>query len=231
VALDGNAVPNPAPVSALCIGTAERVSALVEMNHPGVWLLGDLDDEDRPHGMGIVVEYAGAAGGPKWLKPRSATWDYTLFGEGTAPEPDETIDMVFEKRNAAFKGFNQWTINGTAFSMDRMTPMFHVRKGHRYRLRMRNASDDIHPVHLHRHSFELTRIAGKPTAGVIKDVVMLAVTRNRNLISSPIIPEAHCFTAISSCTWILASWLCLTMCELPARGPSGPLPWAIPLER
>jgi FtsP/CotA-like multicopper oxidase with cupredoxin domain len=38
---------------------------------------------------------------------------------------------------------------------------------------MRNASDDIHPVHLHRHSFELTRIAGKPTAGLIKDVVML----------------------------------------------------------
>jgi FtsP/CotA-like multicopper oxidase with cupredoxin domain len=38
---------------------------------------------------------------------------------------------------------------------------------------MRNASDDIHPVHLHRHSFELTHIAGKPTSGIIKDVVML----------------------------------------------------------
>jgi FtsP/CotA-like multicopper oxidase with cupredoxin domain len=57
--------------------------------------------------------------------------------------------------------------------MDKMTPMFHLRKGRRYRVRMRNASDDIHPVHLHRHSFELTRIAGKPTAGVMKDVVML----------------------------------------------------------
>jgi FtsP/CotA-like multicopper oxidase with cupredoxin domain len=38
---------------------------------------------------------------------------------------------------------------------------------------MRNASDDIHPVHLHRHSFELTKIAGASTAGVLKDVVML----------------------------------------------------------
>jgi len=28
-------------------------------------------------------------------------------------------------------------------------------------------------MHLHRHSFELTRIAGKPTAGVIKDVAMI----------------------------------------------------------
>jgi len=42
-----------------------------------------------------------------------------------------------------------------------------------YRLRMRNASDDIHPIHLHRHSFELTSLAGKPTSGVFKDVVML----------------------------------------------------------
>ena len=45
--------------------------------------------------------------------------------------------------------------------------------GRRYRLRLRNASDDIHPMHLHRSRFELTRIAGAPTAGVLKDVVML----------------------------------------------------------
>jgi FtsP/CotA-like multicopper oxidase with cupredoxin domain len=38
---------------------------------------------------------------------------------------------------------------------------------------MRNASDDIHPIHLHRHSFELTRTAGQPISGVMKDVVML----------------------------------------------------------
>ncbi|HEY1543957.1 MAG TPA: multicopper oxidase domain-containing protein [Xanthobacteraceae bacterium] len=31
----------------------------------------------------------------------------------------------------------------------------------------------MHPLHLHRHSFELTRVGGKPTTGVIKDVVML----------------------------------------------------------
>ena len=51
--------------------------------------------------------------------------------------------------------------------------MYMVHQGRRYRLRFRNASDDIHPLHRHRHSFELTRIAGKPTSGVIKDVVML----------------------------------------------------------
>jgi FtsP/CotA-like multicopper oxidase with cupredoxin domain len=46
-------------------------------------------------------------------------------------------------------------------------------RGRRYRLRMRNASDDIHPIHLHRNRFELTRIAGVATGGVFKDVAML----------------------------------------------------------
>ncbi len=62
VALDGNPVPNPVTVPVLWLGTAERVSAIVEMKHPGVWVMGDLADDDRHHGMGIVVEYAGSKG-------------------------------------------------------------------------------------------------------------------------------------------------------------------------
>jgi FtsP/CotA-like multicopper oxidase with cupredoxin domain len=52
-------------------------------------------------------------------------------------------------------------------------PAFHLREGRRYRVRMHNESDDLHPIHLHRHVFELTNIMGKATAGVMKDVVML----------------------------------------------------------
>ena len=81
--------------------------------------------------------------------------------------------MTIVKHNAALDGFNQWTLNGEAFSMETMKPMYTVHEGRRYRLKFRNASDDIHPLHLHRHSFELVRVGGKPTAGVIKDVVML----------------------------------------------------------
>ena len=80
--------------------------------------------------------------------------------------------MTVVKRNAALNGFNQWTLNGEPFSMETMKPMFTVHEGGRYRLKFRNTSDDIHPLHL-RHSFELTRVGGKSTAGVIKDVVML----------------------------------------------------------
>ena len=175
IALDGNPVPTPGDVPVLWLGTAERISAIVEMNHPGVWTLGDLSDDDRGHGMGIVVEYAGRAGAPQWVKPKPFRWDYSSFGKGGAVPvaPDETIEMTIVKRNAAAQGFNIWTLNGEAFSMQAMKPMYTVRQGRRYRLKFRNASDDIHPLHLHRHSFELTRIGGKPTAGVFKDVVML----------------------------------------------------------
>jgi FtsP/CotA-like multicopper oxidase with cupredoxin domain len=37
-----------------------------------------------------------------------------------------------------------------------------------YRLRMHSTSDDIHPIHLHRHSFELTKFAGIPAADPVK---------------------------------------------------------------
>src|SRR6201982_951531 len=65
-------------------------------------------------------------------------------------------------------------LSGEASSMRMMKPIYTVHEGHRYRVKFRNASDDVHPLHLHRHSFELTRIAGKATASVMKDVVMLA---------------------------------------------------------
>lgn len=175
LALDGNPIPKPTHVPGLWLGTAERVSAIVEMNHPGVWTMGDLADDDRHHGMGIVVEYAGQKGRSQWISPKPFHWNYTHFGkaEATIPAPDQVFEMTFAKQNAAEDGFNLWTINDVAFLEDRMQPKFRVKEGKRYRLRMRNASDDIHPIHLHRHSFELTRVAGQPTSGVMKDVVMV----------------------------------------------------------
>lgn len=180
VSLDGNPVPNPARVPVLWLGTAERVSAIVEMNHPGVWILGDLDNDDRGHGMGIVVEYANQTGKPEWIAPGAFRWDYTRFAKpgATAPAPDETIEMRFAKDNAADAGFNRWTVNGAAFPTRQMfgpvvPATFRLKEGKRYRLRLQNASDDIHPIHLHRHTFELTNLAGISTAGVMKDVVML----------------------------------------------------------
>ncbi|WP_433446156.1 multicopper oxidase domain-containing protein [Streptomyces sp. CA-142005] len=175
VALDGNPVPRQASVPVLWTGTAERVSAVVEMNHPGVWVLGDTSDDDRNAGMGTVVEYAGRSGTPQWIAPPSFTWDYRTFADigSTNQRPDHTIDLLVEKRNAAEKGFNIWPLNGVPISPDTNKPVLDVERGKRYRLRLRNASDDIHPLHLYRHTFAVTNFASTATHGLHKDVVML----------------------------------------------------------
>jgi len=172
VALDGNPVPHPKPVDVLELGTAERIDAVVEMNHPGVWILGTPHDDDRQNGMGIVVEYANKSGKPAWVKPPKSLWDYTIFGESRqAPNPDETIPLVFDKINGGTGGFNRWTINGKQY--DEKAEPRRLQKGRRYRLVFDNQTDDAHPVHLHRNSFELTSVHGKATAGVLKDVVLV----------------------------------------------------------
>ncbi len=48
-----------------------------------------------------------------------------------------------------------------------------MRQGRRYRLILDNRSDDAHPIHLHRHLFELTKVEGKNTSGVVKDTVLV----------------------------------------------------------
>jgi Putative multicopper oxidases len=175
VALDGNPVPTQAEASVLWLGTAERISAIVEMIQPGVWVLGDVDDQARANGAGIVVEYAGIKSEAIWHKPPPFLWDYRRFAAaGTSvAAPDEIIDLVFTKRQSAVHGFNQWAINGVPYDWRSMPVTRRLKHGARYRFRMKNASDDLHPMHLHRHSFELTRIAGFPTSGVMKDVVMV----------------------------------------------------------
>jgi FtsP/CotA-like multicopper oxidase with cupredoxin domain len=174
VALDGYPVPTPTTVPVLWLGPAERVSAIVEMKAPGVYVLGDLDDDARAGGMGIVVEYEGHRGSPNWKAPAMSHWDYRRFGkQGAVAPPDEILTMTFTARPGGRDGFDEFLINGVAFGTDSRAPMFRLRRGRRYRLRMRNATDDTHPLHLHRHGFELTSFAGAPTSGVTKDVILI----------------------------------------------------------
>src|SRR6202451_368876 len=131
IALDGNLVPSPQLVDVIEIAPGERVDAIVEMNRPGVWILGALRNVARQSGMGIVVEYADQKQRAQWLPPRKARWDYTIFGN-TAPHPapDQTIDMVFEKVPGGPHGINHWLVNGKEYPHEREF-VFH--RGGRYR--------------------------------------------------------------------------------------------------
>ena len=175
-ALDGNRVPNAREVEVLELGPAERIDAVVTMRQPGVWILGEVDDRLRNAGLGVVVEYANRTGPAQWAAPSGARWDYTVFGrQGHAPTGDvELVPLVFRQKFAGNRWVDRWTINGKSFPN---TDPIQVQANRRYRLRFDNQSDEAHPLHLHRHSFELTKYAGVATAGVVKDVVMVPARR------------------------------------------------------
>jgi FtsP/CotA-like multicopper oxidase with cupredoxin domain len=177
IALDGNRVPTPQSVDQLLLGPGERVDAYIEMNRPGIWIMGALEDNVRNGGLGVVVEYAGQRTSPLWRPPGRPTWDYTIFGDNlaneSAPAPHafDTIEMLFEKAPRAHEGkFNGFLVNGAPYPHDRE---FVLHQGRRYRLVLRNRTDDAHPLHLHRHQFEVIEIYGKMTAGIIKDTVVV----------------------------------------------------------
>jgi FtsP/CotA-like multicopper oxidase with cupredoxin domain len=145
---------------------------LVEMNRPGVWVLGETRPDFRRAGMGIVVEYANQQGEAKWIDPTETLWDYMLFARQTsmAGEPDERVPLVFESKFRGHGDFDYWMINGKSYPK---TDTVSLKEGKHYRLAMRNKSSDDHPIHLHRHTFEVTSLDGKPLAGLRKDVVVV----------------------------------------------------------
>lgn len=173
VALDGNPVPTPTAVDTLRLDVAERADVIVEMNNPGVWVFGSTDTMDRSMGMGVVIEYANQQGEPRWQAPAKPDWDYTLFARTTPPpQPDGTIHLEFAKIPGGHGGYNRWTINGK--SWPDTNPLFTVQQGKRYRLVMHNNSGDRHPVHTHRHTFEVAKIGDKPISGLMKDTLSMA---------------------------------------------------------
>ena len=174
VALDGNAVPSPRAVPMLRLAPAERVSAIVRMNNPGKWILGEVRRHIQAAGMGMVIEYAGQSGPPRWQQPETLTWDYAQFGAGATVAPDNAvveIPLVFKSKFAGHGAMDRWMINGKSFPK---TDSPVLESGKRYRLVMKNESTDNHPVHLHRHVFELRRLSdGRPTRGVVKDTILV----------------------------------------------------------
>jgi FtsP/CotA-like multicopper oxidase with cupredoxin domain len=176
LALDGNPVPSPQPVDQIFLGPGERVDAFVEMNRPGVWIMGAPENDVRNAGLGVVVEYANQQRGPEWFQPGKLAWDYTLFGDtaagvaAPARATPESIEMVFEKVPGAYGKFDGFLVNGKPYPRGRE---FVLHQGRRYRLVLRNRTNDAHPLHLHRHLFEIVEIYGKATAGIMKDTVVV----------------------------------------------------------
>ena len=176
LSMDGNPVPTPQLVDFLYLGAGERIDAEIDMNHPGVWVLGDTVKQVREGGLGVIVEYAGQSKQPQWIDPPITNWDYTLFGANAASgapaplDPQQNIEMIFEKVPSSAGKFNLFWINGKPYPHEQELVLH---EGVRYRLTMRNRTDDAHPVHMHRHLWELRSINDKTTSGLMKDVIVI----------------------------------------------------------
>jgi FtsP/CotA-like multicopper oxidase with cupredoxin domain len=168
----------------LRLAPAERASVLVEMNNPGVWVLGEVRKHVQALGMAAVLEYAGQSGAPIWNQPTALTWNFEQFAapasSADTAAPSRLIPLVIESHFRGHGSMETWTINGNSYPQGGATPL---KQGERYRLQFINKSGDDHPLHLHRHSFELRRLGlpldptqrgGAPDIrGVIKDIVLV----------------------------------------------------------
>jgi len=182
VALDGNPVPTPRTVEMLRLAPAERVSAIVEMNAPGVWVMGEVRKHVYAAGMGIVLEYANATGAPKWVQPEDLVWDYVQFAAKTdaAAGASEVIEipLAFDSKFEGHGNPEIWRINGKSYPDVESTPL---EAGKRYRLVMKNLSTDDHPIHLHRHTFEVTNLGGAAMRGLMKDVLLIPAQKTSSV--------------------------------------------------
>jgi len=172
IALDGRPVPTQALVDVLRLGPAERISAIVTMNTPGVWVLAEARASFRDAGMGTIIEYAGMRGKPQVPPELKLQWDYRSFADKNSAtyKPDVTVPLVFTSHFEGHGALDRWMINGKSFPA---TEPVLLKQGLRHRLVFENRSTDDHPVHLHRHAFELVAVRGKATSGVLKDVVIV----------------------------------------------------------
>ena len=124
ISLDGNPVPTPAPVDAIFLGAGERASAIVEMNNPGVWILGATEQPVREAGLGIIVEYENQHTQAKWIDPSKNPFDYTIFGHhiaGAAPAAPAT-----SARPGLFSSASPTNAQTSAVAIARARSLTHV---------------------------------------------------------------------------------------------------------
>jgi FtsP/CotA-like multicopper oxidase with cupredoxin domain len=133
------------------------------MNNPGVWVLGGVRKHVQASGMGVVIEYANSSGKPVCRRCR------------TISRRKNDRAGFFDSKFPGHGNEELWRINGPGYPQN-STPEHSLllQAGQRNRLVMKNKSMDDHPIHLHRHTFEIRRLEdGAEIAGLRKDVVLV----------------------------------------------------------
>jgi FtsP/CotA-like multicopper oxidase with cupredoxin domain len=187
IALDGKPVPRQASVDVLSVAPGERIDAIVEMNCPGKWILGSVDDAERIRGLGVHIEYANQRGAARWSSPPVIDWSYAHFSGQrlSAPEDNHTYEVFLEKRGTRL----HWIFEDRSYSNLESLPF---PQDSRFRLKMMNMTDQNYCAHVSHRNFVLTRANQIPVDGVIKDTIRL---ERYNIIEADVIPNKCSYIA------------------------------------
>jgi FtsP/CotA-like multicopper oxidase with cupredoxin domain len=159
---DGRPV-EPVATDSFDFGPGERYDAVVEANNPGVWAIEarSVDGDESP--ASATLRYEGATGDPRGPSFDGSQLEYgdlraVESTEGLQGSPDQTFDVTL----SAGRDPGTWLIDGQRFPD---ADPLQVSAGEHVRLRMRNRSPVVHPMHLHGHFFRV--------GDAFKDTVMV----------------------------------------------------------
>jgi hypothetical protein len=161
ISLDGFAVRRRRIVQQVFLGPGERVETLVQMTHPGRYVLGSIDRHDRDSGFGRVVEYANTRGAVLRGLIEPSRWDYGAFGDRNPDEGGDVVTVPIEFGTVAGGPMRSGSLN------------LNLEAGRRYRLSLLNATGERQSVSLRGHWVELTNVAGSVANCVVKDTMAL----------------------------------------------------------
>jgi hypothetical protein len=158
----GRVFHSPADVLSLAVG----VRAPAAFDTSGAGLSGTAAPSTaRRDGSATLPRHAGASAMTKFKAV--AELMFVSGMERSTRHPDQMLEMLLEK---SADGSYGWTIDGRSYPA-KEPPL--LQRGRRYRLRMMNATGEIHSVSLRHHSFEITRIRQVPVSGIFKDTLPL----------------------------------------------------------
>lgn len=178
VSTDGQPLHNPPLTSGqlLNIAPGERYDLEFVANNPGTWLLEERSDNPGAKSLAVPIVYEGYEAAQ--AKPESGQLpviDLTRYGEAAQSsfslEQPYDITYRMDLNTDSRDGQMVFTINGQTFPN---VPPLDVKKGDQVKVTIiNNSPEDVHPMHLHGHFFQVLSKNGQPVSGsqLVKDTL------------------------------------------------------------
>ncbi|MEZ5855921.1 MAG: multicopper oxidase family protein [Hyphomicrobiaceae bacterium] len=165
IALDGNPLPTPMPLTTYAVAPGQRMDVVVRMPKSEGQTISVLDHSAHPTRTLATIRAVGpslqrdlAAVAPLPPNPHP---ELDLTAATHIPlEFQATAEQVPKSKFCGELGYSFWAINRTVWtgsSPDPAKPLVEFKQGKTYRLSLFNRTPHPHPIHLHGMSFKLLR--------------------------------------------------------------------------